>query len=63
MDWIYNKKVKSLNWSNRMSYKRSISEGLSICEYKDEKAKDEFDTFYREFESSVKNNLGVSNGI
>ena len=45
--------------SDRISYKRSISEGLSICEYKDEKAKDEFDTFYREFESSVKNNLGV----
>lgn len=45
--------------SDRISYKRSISEGLSICEYKDEKAKDEFDIFYREFESSVKNNLGV----
>lgn len=45
--------------SDRISYKRSIADGLSIQEYSDDKAKIEFDTFYREFESSVKNNLGV----
>ena len=56
-----NKDIYLLNnaISDRISYKRSIADGLSIQEYIDDKAKIEFDTFYKEFESSVKSNLGV----
>ncbi|RAZ60971.1 AAA family ATPase [Campylobacter hyointestinalis] len=43
--------------SQRVSYKRAINSGLSIIEYSDEKAKNEFESFYKEFEKSIKLNI------
>lgn len=39
--------------SERMSYKRSVSEGLGIIEYKDTKAINEFNLFYEEYKSLI----------
>lgn len=41
----------------RVAYKRAINSGLSISEYSDEKAKNEFECFYKEFEKSIKLNI------
>ena len=43
--------------SERVAYKRAINSGLSIIEYSDEKAKNEFECFYKEFEKSIKFNI------
>ncbi|MDD5786795.1 AAA family ATPase [Campylobacter lanienae] len=43
--------------SERVAYKRAINSGLSISEYSDEKAKNEFECFYKEFEKSIKLNI------
>ncbi|WP_086296277.1 hypothetical protein [Campylobacter devanensis] len=43
--------------SQRVAYKRAINSGLSISEYSDEKAKNEFECFYKEFEKSIKFNI------
>jgi len=40
-----------------VAYKRAINSGLSISEYSDEKAKNEFECFYKEFEKSIKFNI------
>lgn len=54
--------------SERIAYKRAVSEGYGITEYRDEKAKAEFERFFDEFtrlnipylQSSVKSNSAVS---
>lgn len=54
--------------SERIAYKRAVSEGYGITEYADEKAKAEFERFFDEFarlnipylQSSVKSNNAVS---
>lgn len=43
--------------SQRVAYKRAINSGLSISEYSDEKAKNEFECFHKEFEKSIKLNI------
>lgn len=46
---------------DRISYKRSIGDGLSILEYSDQKAKQEFEQFFTEMWGIE--NLGKQNGI
>lgn len=46
---------------DRISYKRSIGDGLSVLEYTDEKAKQEFEQFFKEMWGIE--NLGKQNGI
>ena len=46
---------------DRISYKRSIGDGLGVLEYTDEKAKQEFEQFFKEMWGIE--NLGKQNGI